>query len=227
MSARDQNRNHQILFGEFSREDFRVMYGQSDQPIYQHMHGRPETTHRDGQQGGLPLTTEQSLRIYDIYANHGQERCVRQRSFLFTGLRDKAALQGALERYQAGAPIEPTTWIRASAKDVELIRPWHPQTDVGLASDYHTFHKFKPADAIKQRIPIWTRAGDGRGRHRPRLHLEDRTAHRWDFMLPFVEAVHGHLCAEWIETQVPRVRHKGLGCPMMMSNCRAVCQKLS
>ena len=25
-----------------------------------------ETTHRDGQQGGLPLTTEQSLRIYDL-----------------------------------------------------------------------------------------------------------------------------------------------------------------
>src|SRR5215216_5693155 len=25
-----------------------------------------ETTHRDGQQGGLPLTTEQSLAIYDI-----------------------------------------------------------------------------------------------------------------------------------------------------------------
>ena len=25
-----------------------------------------ETTHRDGQQGGLPLTTAQSLRIYDI-----------------------------------------------------------------------------------------------------------------------------------------------------------------
>ncbi len=25
-----------------------------------------ETTHRDGQQGGLPLTTEQSLVIYDL-----------------------------------------------------------------------------------------------------------------------------------------------------------------
>lgn len=26
-----------------------------------------ETTHRDGQQGGLPLTTEQSLAIYDLF----------------------------------------------------------------------------------------------------------------------------------------------------------------
>jgi hypothetical protein len=25
-----------------------------------------ETTHRDGQQGGLPLTTEQSVQIYDL-----------------------------------------------------------------------------------------------------------------------------------------------------------------
>ena len=41
-------------------------------------------------------------------------------------------------------PVEPTTWIRASAKDAALVR------DVGVretgmlasASDYHTFYKF-------------------------------------------------------------------------------------
>src|SRR4051812_27210235 len=38
-----------------------------------------ETTHRDGQQGGLPLTAEQSLKIYDILcAFTGKSGAIRQ-----------------------------------------------------------------------------------------------------------------------------------------------------
>src|SRR6185295_15546266 len=58
----------------------------------------------------------------------------------------RAALAGALERYQGGAPIEPTTWIRATAKDVALIHQLGVR-ETGMlasASDYHTFHKFSP-----------------------------------------------------------------------------------
>ena len=81
-----------------------------------------ETTHRDGQQGGLPLTVEQSLQIYDILcAFTGTSGAIRQAEFFVYRASDKAALEGALERYRAGAPIEPTTWIRATAKDVALI----------------------------------------------------------------------------------------------------------
>ena len=82
-----------------------------------------ETTHRDGQQGGLPLTTAQSLRIYDILCRFtGTSGAIRQAEFFVYHPSDRAALAGALERYQDGAPIEPTTWIRATAKDVTLIR---------------------------------------------------------------------------------------------------------
>jgi hypothetical protein len=82
-----------------------------------------ETTHRDGQQGGLPLTTEQSLRIYDILCRFtGDSGAIRQAEFFVYRPSDKAALEGALERYKSGAPIEPTTWIRATASDVELVR---------------------------------------------------------------------------------------------------------
>ena len=69
-----------------------------------------ETTHRDGQQGGLPLTTAQSLRIYDILCRFtGTSKAIRQAEFFVYHPSDRAALEGALERYQDGAPIEPTT----------------------------------------------------------------------------------------------------------------------
>ncbi|HEX7023055.1 MAG TPA: hypothetical protein VF171_09375, partial [Trueperaceae bacterium] len=41
-----------------------------------------ETTHRDGQQGGLPLTTQQSIRIYDLQcAFTGHSGALRQAEF--------------------------------------------------------------------------------------------------------------------------------------------------
>ena len=41
-----------------------------------------ETTHRDGQQGGLPLTTAQSLAIYDIQCRFtGDSGAIRQAEF--------------------------------------------------------------------------------------------------------------------------------------------------
>ena len=82
-----------------------------------------ETTHRDGQQGGLPLTTAHSLRIYDLMcAFTGTSGAIRQAEFFVYRPSDRAALESALERWRGGAPIEPTTWIRALRKDVELIR---------------------------------------------------------------------------------------------------------
>lgn len=153
-----------------------------------------ETTHRDGQQGGLPLTTEQSIRIYDILcAFTGTSGAIRQAEFFVYRASDRAALEAALERYLGGAPIEPTTWIRASASDVELIKQLGVR-ETGMlasASDYHTFHKFKPggrnqaAQTYLDAVRVTVDAGI-----RPRLHLEDATrAPIDDFIAPFVEAV--------------------------------------
>jgi 2-phosphinomethylmalic acid synthase len=152
-----------------------------------------ETTHRDGQQGGLPLTTDQSVRIYDILCRFtGASRAIRQAEFFVYRSADLAALQACQERYQCGAPIEPTTWIRATPKDVALIKNLGVR-ETGMlasASDYHTFHKFKPAgrahaaatylDAVKMTLDAGIR---------PRLHLEDATRAPMDFILPFIEAV--------------------------------------
>lgn len=157
-----------------------------------------ETTHRDGQQGGLPLTTEQSLRIYDILcAFTGSSGAVRQAEFFVYRPSDHAALEGALERWHGGAPIEPTTWIRASVKDVELIKALGVR-ETGMlasASDYHTFHKFRPGgrsqaaqtylDAVRVTVDHGIR---------PRLHLEDATRAPMEFIAPFVAAVQ-EICA--------------------------------
>jgi len=106
-----------------------------------------ETTHRDGQQGGLPLTTAQSLTIYDILCHFtAGSGAIRQAEFFVYRPSDRDALAGALERYHSGSLIEPTTWIRATAKDVSLIRSLGVR-ETGMlasASDFHTFHKFKP-----------------------------------------------------------------------------------
>jgi 2-phosphinomethylmalic acid synthase len=152
-----------------------------------------ETTHRDGQQGGLPLSVIQSLKIYDILcAFTGNSGSIRQAEFFAYRSSDRAALEGALERYRSGAPIEPTTWIRATAKDVALIRSLGVR-ETGMlasASDYHTFHKFKPggrnqaAQTYLEAVQMTLDAGI-----RPRLHLEDATRAPMDFMRPFIEAV--------------------------------------
>ncbi|MFN7963966.1 MAG: pyruvate carboxyltransferase [Thermoanaerobaculia bacterium] len=152
-----------------------------------------ETTHRDGQQGGLPLDFEASLAVYELLcAFTGSSGAIRQAEFFVYRPSDRAALEAALERYESGAPIEPTTWIRATAKDVALIRELGVR-ETGMlasASDYHTFHKFSPGgraraaevylDAVRRTLDAGIR---------PRLHLEDVTRAPLEFVAPFVEAV--------------------------------------
>lgn len=180
--------------GQFPRDDF---------PRYQWAGERPaglpqdvwatETTHRDGQQGGLPLTTEQSTRIYEVMcAFAGESRALRQAEFFVYRDSDRRALQAAVERWRSGAPIEPTTWIRATAKDVALVHTLGVRETGMLASisDYHTFHKFTPGgrgvaaqtylDAVRSCLDAGVR---------PRLHLEDATRAPLDVIAWFVEAV--------------------------------------
>ena len=176
-----------------------------------------ETTHRDGQQGGLPLTAEQSLKIYDILcAFTGNSGAIRQAEFFVYRPSDRAALEGALERWRGGAPIEPTTWIRAAVKDVELIKALGVR-ETGMlasASDYHTFHKFKPggrsqaAQTYLDAVRVTVDAGI-----RPRLHLEDATRASLDFIAPFVAAVQDICAPSGLRPRFRVCDTMGLGLP--------------
>jgi isopropylmalate/homocitrate/citramalate synthase len=152
-----------------------------------------ETTHRDGQQGGLPLSIDRSLLIYDLLCRFTRvSGAIRQAEFFVYRASDRLALEGALERYQGGAPIEPTTWIRATESDVKLVRSLGVR-ETGMlasASDYHTFHKFTPGgrnQAAQTYLTAVQTALDAG--IRPRLHLEDATRAPMDFLHHFIEAV--------------------------------------
>jgi isopropylmalate/homocitrate/citramalate synthase len=152
-----------------------------------------ETTHRDGQQGGLPLTTEQSIRIYEILCQFTRDSgAIRQAEFFVYRRSDLDALRQVQEMFRGGHPIEPTTWIRASTKDVKLIQSLGVRESGLLASisDYHVFHKFSPGgrnqaaslylDAVQMVLDTGIR---------PRLHLEDATRASIDYIVYFVDAV--------------------------------------
>lgn len=152
-----------------------------------------ETTHRDGQQGGLPLNTARSCQIYDILCEvTGDSRAIRHAEFFPYRESDRSALQYALDRYAAGAPVEPTTWIRARREDVLLIQKLGV-TETGLlssSSDYHTFHKFADGGRSKA-AAMYLDAVEVALDHgiRPRVHLEDTTRSAPDFVHDLVEQV--------------------------------------
>ncbi|MVN89438.1 pyruvate carboxyltransferase [Deinococcus sp. HMF7620] len=179
-----------------------------------------ETTHRDGQQGGLPLTVETGLAIYDLMGRFsGQSGALRQAEFFVYRPADRAMLEGALERWHGGHPVEPTTWIRATRSDAALVAGLGVR-ETGMlasASDYHTFYKFTPGgraqaartylDAVQAVLDVGLR---------PRLHLEDATRAPREFILPFVEAVQT-LAAAYPAAQAPRIRvcdTMGVGLPL-------------
>jgi 2-phosphinomethylmalic acid synthase len=178
-----------------------------------------ETTHRDGQQGGLPLTVEQGIRIYELQcAFTGSSGALRQAEFFVYRDADRRMLEAALERYGDGAPVEPTTWIRASANDATLVRQIGVRETGMLASssDYHTFYKFTPGGRRKAAASYLdaVRAVLDAGL-RPRLHLEDATRAPREFVLPFVEAVQ-ELSSRYPDVPPPKFRicdTMGLGLP--------------
>ncbi|MEW6422203.1 MAG: pyruvate carboxyltransferase [Deinococcota bacterium] len=179
-----------------------------------------ETTHRDGQQGGLPLTTADGLAIYDLMGKFtGDSGAIRQAEFFVYRPADRAMLEGALERRRSGHPVEPTTWIRATRRDAELVAGLgvHETGMLASASDYHTFHKFTPggrAQAARTYLDA-VRAVLDAGL-RPRLHLEDATRAPREFILPFVAAVQA-VSAPYGEAQAPKFRvcdTMGVGLPL-------------
>lgn len=209
------------LFPEaFPSSDFPAFVWEKRPPDLPVQAWTTETTHRDGQQGGLPLTVEAGLRIYDLMGQFtGTTGALRQAEFFAYRPADRAMLEGALERWRGGHPVAPTTWIRATRKDAALV------ADLGVretgmlasASDYHTFHKFTPggrAQAARAYLDAVAAVLDAG--LRPRLHLEDATRAPREFILPFVEAVQ-HLAADFPAEQAPKFRlcdTMGVGLPL-------------
>lgn len=150
-----------------------------------------DTTFRDGQQSMSPFTPEQILHLFKLMSRLGGPRgMVRQSEFFLYTEQDKKALQLCQD---AGLRFpEITTWIRANAKDFELVKQAGVQ-ETGIlvsCSDYHIFHKMHltRAQAMDRYLGI-VKDALSLG-IRPRCHFEDITrADFYGFVVPFATAL--------------------------------------
>ncbi|MDZ7346244.1 MAG: hypothetical protein ONA69_05545, partial [candidate division KSB1 bacterium] len=149
-----------------------------------------DTTFRDGQQARTPFTVEQISRLFDLlHRLSGPNGIIRQSEFFIYSARDREALEEV--RNKGYRYPEVTAWIRANAKDFELVK------QVGLKetgiltsiSDYHIFLKFNKTrrQVLDQFMSIVQAAADA-GLETVRCHFEDITrADFWGTVMPFAE----------------------------------------
>ena len=149
-----------------------------------------DTTFRDGQQARPPYTVEQIVDLYDMLHRLGGPKGVIRASefFLYTD-KDRQAVRECLARGYEYPEV--TGWIRATAKDFELVKKIGLR-ETGIltsASDYHIFHKFKKtrSECMSDYLAIVSAAFDA-GLDAVRCHLEDITrADFYGFIVPFVQ----------------------------------------
>ena len=148
-----------------------------------------DTTFRDGQQSRPPYTPEQIVDIYSmLHKLGGPNGIIRQSEFFVYSQRDKKAVEGCLAKGFEYPEI--TGWIRAAAKDFEIVKDLELK-ETGIltsVSDYHIFLKLKKnrlqiMDEYLSLIRIALEAGI-----KPRCHFEDLTrADIYGFCIPFAE----------------------------------------
>ena len=146
-----------------------------------------DTTFRDGQQSRPPYSAKQILRLYEfLHRLSGPNGVVRQSEFFLYSDKDKRAVELCLEADHRFPEV--TGWIRANAKDFELVKSFGLK-ETGIltsVSDYHIFLKMK-----KNRKKVFgdylavVRMALEQG-IRPRCHFEDVTrADIFGFVVPF------------------------------------------
>ena len=147
-----------------------------------------DTTFRDGQQSRAPYTVQQIVDLYKLLAKLGGPKgIVRQTEFFVYSEKDRTALTKCMELgYEYP---EPTTWIRASKKDFQLLKDFGIKESGMLmsCSDYHIFKKLGMTrrQAMDSYLAVVAQALEFGVR--PRCHLEDITrADYYGFVVPFV-----------------------------------------
>jgi len=149
-----------------------------------------DTTFRDGQQARTPFTVEQISTLYELmHRLSGPNGIIRQTEFFLYSDLDREALEEV--RNKGYAYPEPTAWIRANPKDLELVKQVGIQETGMLTSisDYHIFMKFRKTrrqvlDAFMQVV----QSAADLGLSAIRCHYEDVTrADFWGAVVPFTE----------------------------------------
>jgi isopropylmalate/homocitrate/citramalate synthase len=146
-----------------------------------------DTTFRDGQQARPPYTVQQIVDIFDLlHRLSGPKGIIRQSEFFLYSDKDKEAVNRCRERGYTFPEI--TGWIRAHAKDLNLVKEMGLK-ETGIltsVSDYHIFLKlnWNRRKALDEYLGI-VKAALEMG-IKPRCHLEDVTrADVYGFCVPF------------------------------------------
>ena len=146
-----------------------------------------DTTFRDGQQARPPYTVQQIVDIFDmLHRLSGPRGIIRQSEFFLYSDKDKEAVNRCRERGYTFPEI--TGWIRAHAKDLDLVKEMGLK-ETGIltsVSDYHIFLKlnWNRRKALDEYLGI-VKAALEMG-IKPRCHLEDVTrADVYGFCVPF------------------------------------------
>lgn len=198
----EQDSYHYALQDVAEPELYREIYPYTEVPKVPFNHRRvpmgmpkeiwmTDTTFRDGQQSRAPYTVEQIVDLYKMLSRLGGPKgLVRQTEFFVYSDKDREALRRCMDLGLAYP--EPTTWIRASKKDFQLVK------DIGIretgilvsCSDYHIFKKLGKTrkQAMEGYLSVVAQALEMG--IRPRCHLEDITrADFYGFVVPFVNAL--------------------------------------
>ncbi|MDR2935006.1 MAG: histone-lysine N-methyltransferase [Candidatus Adiutrix sp.] len=148
-----------------------------------------DTTFRDGQQARPPYTTEQIVNIFKYLSRMGGPRgIVRKTEFFLYSEKDRQAVDACRD---LGLPFPIITgWIRAAAKDLELVKSMKlGETGVLTSiSDYHIYLKLNQtrAQAVANYLALVQEIlslGIA-----PRCHFEDVTrADVYGLVLPFAQ----------------------------------------
>ncbi|MBL8026715.1 MAG: histone-lysine N-methyltransferase, partial [Fibrobacteres bacterium] len=148
-----------------------------------------DTTFRDGQQARTPYTPEQIVKIYSLlHKLGGKKGVIRQCEFFVYSKKDRAAVEGCLEKGYKFPEV--TGWIRANADDFKIIKELGLK-ETGIltsVSDYHIYLKMgKDREKILEQYLSIVKVALNSGIV-PRCHFEDITrADIYGFCLPFAE----------------------------------------
>ena len=148
-----------------------------------------DTTFRDGQQARPPYTVAQIVKVFQFLARLGGPRgIIRKAEFFLYSDKDRQAVEACRELGLEFPQI--TGWIRAVAKDLELVKQMG-LSETGILtsiSDYHIFMKLNMtrAQAVESYLSLVKEAlslGIT-----PRCHFEDVTrADIYGLVLPFAQ----------------------------------------
>lgn len=174
-----------------------------------------DTTFRDGQQSIVPYTVEQIEKIYDyMHILGGENGIIRQTEFFAYSDRDLKAIDKCMEKGYKFPEV--TTWIRASKKDLELVKNLGIK-ETGLlvsCSDYHIYNKLNMTrkQAFTHYVDVISKVIEAG--LKPRCHFEDITrADMYGFVIPLINRIKEIGDEAGIDIKIRLCDTLGLGVP--------------